>query len=359
MATSPNHYIAILCGGTGPRLWPLSHADFPKQFLKLFGKKTILEQTLDRVKKVVPAKNIFIVSNQKYQSEIEKFIGKKIPSKNIIFEPSKKNTAMAITLLMSHIYQTDPDAIITTTPSDHYIQKNLKFKKNINFAYELAKKHQAIATIGIKPTNPNPSYGYILAQQKSNRFSSVSFFIEKPDVDTAEKLIKKNCYWNSDIHTFKISTMLSELKTIQPEYYEIFEELIKKPKEIDSLYKKSPNLNINQAISEKSKNMLIVPAEFSWSDIGEWKSIYTNSPKLDHGHALVDSDTQVVDYNSKNCLITSSKDKLIGLIGVNNIAVIDTPDSLLICNLDQSAHVRDLVTTIVNKKKYKHFFLKK
>ncbi|MDD4937825.1 MAG: sugar phosphate nucleotidyltransferase [Candidatus Shapirobacteria bacterium] len=362
MATTPNHYFVILCGGTGPRLWPLSRANHPKQFLSLFGKKTLLEQTLDRAKKVCPSKNIFIVSNQKYKEKLEKLIKNKIPQQNFIYEPAKKNTAMAIILTLSHIYQTDPNAIITTSAADQYIKKNLKFKKTVNKAYVLAQKYPNIITIGIKATWPNPSFGYIVPQQKSSQYSNVSFFIEKPDKDTAEKLIKKNSFWNSDIHTFNINTMIEEFKKIQPEYFEFFEKLIKNPsqKEIENIYHKSPNLNINQAISEKSKNMMVIPAEFDWSDVGEWKSIYNQLEKNINGIAQLDSTTQYLEVNSKNCLISAPKDKMIGLVDVNNLAIIDTPDALLICNIahDGSSRVREIVSQIVKKKKYKKYFLK-
>jgi mannose-1-phosphate guanylyltransferase len=362
MATTLNHYIVILCGGTGPRLWPLSHADKPKQFLKLFSKKTLLEETLARAKRVCPSKNIFIVSNQKYQEKINQIIGKKIPAQNFLYEPVKKNTAMAIIFAISHIYKINPNAVISTTPADHYIQRNLQFKKNLNQAFQLAATHKNIVTIGIKATSPNPSYGYILPQQKSQNYSNVSFFIEKPDRDTAEKLIKKNCFWNSGIYTFTIDSILSEFKKLQPEYFSIFEKLISKTgdnKSIESIYQNAPDLAIDRAISERSKDMLVIPASFDWSDVGEWKSIRQNLKQDADGHAVISDKTEFLAFNSKNCLINGPKNKLIGLVGVNNLAIIDTPDSLLICNLDQSANVRDLVTLMIKKKKYKQYFLKK
>lgn len=360
MATTPNHYFVILCGGTGPRLWPLSRANHPKQFLSLFGKKTLLEQTIDRAKKVCPSKNIFIVSNQKYQEKLEKLLKNKIPSNNFIYEPAKKNTAMAIILTLSHIYQLDPNAIITTSAADQYVQKNLKFKKTINKAYTLAQTQSNIITVGIKPTWPNPSFGYIVPQQKSNNYANISFFIEKPDKDTAEKLIKKGSFWNSDIHTFNINVMLEEFKKFQPEYFEFFEKLITNPsqKEIENIYNKSQSLNINQAISEKSKNMIVIPADFDWSDVGEWKSIYNNLNHDLDGHATIDNQSEFVSLKSKNCLLKTADNKMIGLVGVSNLAVVDTPDALLICNLDQSAEVRNLVSQIVKKKKLKKYFLK-
>lgn len=154
--------------------------------------------------------------------------------------------------------------------------------------------------------------------------------------------------------------MISEFKKIHPEYFEFFEELIKNPspKEIENIFKKSPKLNINQAISEKSKKMLVIPTTFNWSDVGEWKSIYKQLKTDLEGNVSLENKTPFIGYKSKNCLVKSSDKKIIGLVGVENLAVIDTPDALLICNMDKSADVRHLITKIVEKKKYKDFFLK-
>ncbi|MFA6361704.1 MAG: sugar phosphate nucleotidyltransferase, partial [Candidatus Shapirobacteria bacterium] len=225
-------------------------------------------------------------------------------------------------------------------------------------AYTISTKHDCIITIGIKPTFPNPSFGYILPQQKNENYSRISLFIEKPDRETAEKLIRKNCFWNSGIYTFTLSGILSEFKKLQPEYFTIFEKL-KNKGDLENIYKNAPNLAIDRAISEKSNNILVIPASFDWSDVGEWKSIRQNLEQDIDGHAVIDNETNFLSFNSKNCLINSPKNKLVGLIGINNLAIIDTPDSLLICNLDQSASVRDLVSLIVKKKKYKQYFLKK
>ena len=360
MATTPKHYFVILCGGTGPRLWPLSRADHPKQFLSIFDRKTLLEDTLARIRKIAPYKNIFIVSNKRYKDKLEELLSSKIPKENFLYEPLKRNTAMAITFTLSHIHNLDPEAIVTTTPSDHFVGKTLQFKKNINQAYQLANKENHIVTLGIKANTPNPSYGYIIPQQKKKNYSHIAFFIEKPDVDTAKKLIKKTAYWNTDIHTFKIKTMLEEFKSLHPEYFELFEELKKtsNPKKIEAIFKKSPKLNINRAVSEKSKKMLIVPATFDWSDIGEWHSIYKQLKSDPQGIATIDKDDIFVNFNSKNCLLKTYSKKMIGLVGVSNLAIIDSPNGLLICDLNNSSHVRDLITKMVSKKKHIDYFTK-
>lgn len=363
MAATPNQYIVILCGGTGPRLWPMSRAYHPKQFLNLFGKKSLLEQTVSRAQKITSSKNIFIVSNHRYQSKLDKYISKKIPSSNIIYEPAKKNTAMAILLATCLIKKKNPQAVIVTMPSDHYINQSLKFTKTIRRSMDISQKYHQIVTIGIRPNFANPSFGYIVPQKKAQKISQVNLFIEKPDVDTAQTLIKKGAFWNSGIYTFTADTMIDEFQNLQPDFKPIINKLLSEDqlsKIIKNVYKISPDIPIDRAISEKSRNLLVIPIESDWSDVGEWKSIYQQLKQDKNGFSLLNQDTQILQSGSKNCLISGQKNKLIGLVNVENLAVIDTPDGLLICNLsgDGSSRVRDIVTQIVKNKKYHQYFLK-
>jgi mannose-1-phosphate guanylyltransferase len=275
--SSIKHYIFVLCGGTGPRLWPLSRKNNPKQFLSLFDKKSILEQTIKRSQRVVNTQNIYIVSGKNYFDKIIKIAKDFNLTKNIIIEPERKNTALAILYATTRIKQMDPNAIISTLPSDHYIKNIARFKQTLNKAKTIAQLTDTIVTIGIKPTGPNPSYGYISTKEKIDDYYKVSKFIEKPKPEKAQKLIENNAHWNSGIYTFSVKTLISEFEKLQPEYFEIFKNLEKNldyPKKIEQIYKQSPNLPIDRAISEKSSKMTMVQATFDWSDIGEWKAIY-------------------------------------------------------------------------------------
>ena len=354
------HYIFILCGGTGPRLWPLSRKNNPKQFLSLLDKKSILEQTIKRAQRTIDTQNIYIVSTHNYLEKIIKIAKEFNLTKNIIIEPEKKNTALAILYATAKIKQTDPNAIISTLPSDHYIRNITRFKQTLSKAKRIAQLTDTIITIGIKPTKPDSSFGYIYPDKKIDEYYHVSKFIEKPSLKKAEKLIAKNSYWNSGIYTFSISTLISEFKKLQPEFFNIFKNLEKNlnyPQKIKQIYKEAPKLSIDRAISEKSSKMSMIPANFDWSDIGEWETIFLNSKKNKDNNAIVNTKTQFLSTNSTNCLISGLDKKLIGLVGINNLAIIDTPDALLVCNLDSSFNVRDLVSLIVKNKKYKTYFL--
>jgi mannose-1-phosphate guanylyltransferase/mannose-6-phosphate isomerase len=355
--TINSHYIVILCGGTGPRLWPLSRVDRPKQFLKLFSDNSLIKETFLRAKRIVPAKNIYLVTNVKYETQIKSNLKGLALPQNILAEPQKKNTAMALLYASATISQKDPSATITSFPSDHFISQLVNFDKDIKKSFILAQ-NKAIVTLGIKPNSPSPSFGYI----SINSQNQVTGFIEKPSLLEAQKLIKKNnCFWNSGFYSFKIETLLEEFKLYAKEYLPLYNKLIDNldhPRVVQKIYSLAPSLPIDTAISEKSKKLILIPASFNWNDIGEWKSIYEELPKSGNNFALLPKNQKFVEVNSKNCLLVSSPSKIIGLVDVNNLAIIDTPDALLICNMatDGSFHVRNLVTKIVSNLKLKHFF---
>jgi mannose-1-phosphate guanylyltransferase len=356
MAKASNHYVLILCGGSGPRLWPLSRVSHPKQFLKLFGNQSLIQETYSRYQKIVPTSHIFVVSNIKYKSEIIRHLPS-LPKTNLIIEPEKKNTAMAIVYGCSVIYKINSQAIVTTAPADHFISNDSAFSKDLSSAITIASINDTIVTIGVKPTDPNPAFGYILPSSKTGNFYPITKFIEKPTITDAQIYIKKDAYWNSGIYTFSIPTLLQELKNTHLTYYSLFQELIDHPKSITKVFKKSENLSFDVAISEKSPHLSMIICHFQWSDVGQWLAIYLQLLKK-NSFATINQDTQFIQLNSKNCLLSGLPHKLIGLVGVNNLAVIDTPDSLLICDLNDSFSVRELVGQIVTNPKLKNFFLK-
>lgn len=362
MAAIQNHYILILCGGTGPRLWPLSRANHPKPFLKLFSPDSLLKETFLRANKVVDTDHIFVIAHQKYLSLIQNDLQGLVIKENIISEPEKKNTALAILYGTSIIAQKDPSAVITTFTSDHIIGRIPSFIKTVNTATALAISRPSIVAIGIKPTSPSTSYGYILTGSHQNKYDTVKSFIEKPPLETAQDLIKTNrCFWNSGIYTFTIQTLFSQYQEYAPRYYSYYRIFSQNPSASDivKIYHNSQNLSFDVAVSENSKNLIAIPANFDWADIGEWKAIYHHLSPHQNNIVSPDKTTEYLSVNSRQCLVSGPKDKLIGLVGVNNLAVIDTPDALLICNIanNDSYRVRDLVSLIVSRPKLKKYFL--
>lgn len=328
-----NHIFIILCGGTGPRLWPLSTTSHPKQLLSILSNDSLLEQTIKRLLSITDKSNIFITTSNRNIEQIEKIANKLIPSKNVFIEPDKKNTALAIYYTLNQLSFLAPDTVVSFLPSDHYISPVNKFKNDLLKIGKIAAENNSIGTIGIHPTFPNTSFGYILKNKK---------FIEKPDKIHALKHIINGALWNSGIYTATIKTYLSE-----------FDKHFPKPN-----YKKSKPISFDKAISEKTKNLDVIKASFDWSDVGEWGSIYKKSKQDKENIALQNPKTRYINQNSHHCLISSENpEKLIGLVGVSNLAIIDTPNSLLVTSLDQSNQVRDLVTKIATNPKLKHYFV--
>lgn len=327
------HIFVILCGGTGPRLWPLSTTSHPKQLLPILSDKSLLEQTVKRLLSVTSAENIYITTSDRNVSQIKSIAKKLIPINHVIVEPDKKNTALAIYFTLKQLFDFDQNTVVSFLPSDHFISPNNKFKNDLTKAGQLAFDSSSVVTIGIHPSFPNPSYGYLLANNK---------FVEKPDKIHALKYIINGALWNSGIYTATIKTYFSE-----------FNKHFKNPS-----YKNSQPISFDKAISEKTNNINHIKASFDWSDIGEWGSIFQKSTQDINHIAKVNPTTKYLAHNSHHCLVSAqNSEKLVGLVGVSNLAIIDTPNALLVTTLDQSSQVRDLVTKIATNSKLKHFFV--
>lgn len=356
-----NHnYIVIMAGGKGTRLWPMSRNKKPKQLQKLIGKKTMIQDTFERAKKIVPIENIYISTNSIYEKEIKKQLPK-IPNKNYIIEPIAKNTAPAIGLVAAIIGKRDPLAIITTIASDHVITKISNFVNALSACQKMIKKHKnMIGTIGIVPTSAHTGYGYI---QKDNQIDlinnlkiyKVKKFVEKPDKKTAQKYLdSRQFFWNASYFTFNAKNILNYFKKYEPKIY----------KGINNIYqnvdKKSFNLIIKKEFNtipelafdylvEKLNTVFTIPSDLGWDDIGSWesiKSIVSSGKKeivIERGNHLG------IDNNDS---LIYAQNKLICTIGLNNIVVVDTDDVLFICNKSRSQDVKKMIDRLSKDKKY-------
>ncbi len=354
----PNHtqnFIAILCGGSGPRLWPLSKASNPKQFLPVLSPDSLLTQTVNRALKIVRLDHIYIVTNRKYQQTIKIHLPANFPPQNIIFEPQKKNTLMAMLYTGLLIEKKHPQATISFFPSDHYIKNQKNFVSDIKKSFSLAKTTNSIVIFGIKPTGINSSYGHIQIKDKQKDFYTIKKFIEKPDLKTIKKISQNNTvFWNSGIYTFTVKTLIDLVEKYQPQY-----SLNLIDKNLSRAYQRCPSLSIDVGISQKTNQIVLIPASFLWSDVGQWNSIHKLLPKNADLISKFSKDSLFLSVDSKNCLVSASPNKLIGLVGVKNLAVIDTPQGLLVCRLKKSYSVRDLVSLIISHKNTSSYFLDK
>lgn len=346
------NYAIILVGGIGSRFWPLSREHRPKQFLRIFKKRSLFEATLKRARLIVPDSNIFIVTNKSYLGQIKaQLIDFSIPEENIILEPVAKNTLPAIALCAQFINFREPGANLLVLPSDHYIEDKVKFKETVSEALKLSNVG-FLSLIGIKPDKLHLGYGLIECGDKikANIFQ-VKSFREKPPLNEASSLFrKKNFYWNSGIFCFKPTLILNELKIYQPGLYQQVSR-IKNKSNINKVWNKIKPISIDYGILEHSKNLAIVVGRFKWSDVGSWDTLSEMLPR-DKSNNAVFGDTDYLNLDSANTFIYScNKKRLIAAIGLYDLIIVDTPDALLICKKERTEELKELVRLLKKKRK--------
>ncbi|MBU2575057.1 MAG: mannose-1-phosphate guanylyltransferase/mannose-6-phosphate isomerase [Elusimicrobia bacterium] len=347
----------ILAGGSGVRLWPVSRYGLPKQFMKLNGGKSLLCRTIERLSKVCPLKDIYIVTNKDYEFHVKedlKSVSAAIED-NIILEPVGRNTAPAIALVMKYCVEKlkcPKDEVIFVCPSDHIIKPVEKFARYAQQARDVASRGH-IVTFGVIPDKPETGYGYIkkggkIAGHRSPVTSHqlagtagevyrVEKFTEKPDLKTAEKYVKsRNYYWNSGMFAFTIKDMLAEFKRHVPGIYRKMSLSLKK---MTADFKNMPDISIDYAVMEKSSRAAVLPLKLLWSDIGSWDSLPGISDMDENGN-IKTGDILAID--TKNSIIIGEK-RLISLVGMKNVTVIDTEDALLVLKKGDAQRVKDVV----------------
>ena len=342
-------YPLILCGGTGSRLWPLSNANYPKQFLE-FEDKALLVNTMIRVKKKHFHPPV-IVGNFQHRFIIKNKLDKEnIKYNSILLEPIQRNTMASILLGSLMIKDLDPNALVLVLPSDHLIKKDKKFNE-ILLSFLKLDELDDIITFGIKPTSPSSDYGYI---KKSNSKKSNSFvikeFIEKPKPLIAKKLIKEgNWFWNSGMFLFNIKTLFREANIISSKNIEVLNKVYdKKSKDAffyffkSEIFKLIEGISFDNAIMEKTKKALVKPVDLSWSDIGTWNSFLKNK-KLDKNKNIKVGENIFAENCSDSIIFKSDNNKKVVLLGMDNIVFIEHDDSLLISKKDKITSLKDLL----------------
>lgn len=344
------NYAIILAGGIGSRFWPLSREYLPKQFLKVIKKDTLLEATIKRIGEIIPKKNIYIVTGKIYLREIKKcLLNFNIPRKNIILEPSPKNTLPAIGLCAQIINSKDPESNLLILPSDHYIKDNSNFRQTVLKALGISLQGP-LCLIGIRPVKPHSGYGYIKIGKNIRRgIFQVKSFQEKPKTSEASMLFKrKDTFWNSGIFSFSSETILGEIRKYMPKLYNQLAK-IRRQQDIAALWGRISPISIDYGILQKSKNLVMVQGNFFWCDLGSWDAICDILPK-DKNNNIILSD--YVGLHSRDILVCSNNSqRLITTIGLEGIIIVDTPDALLVCKKENSQDIRRLVQFLRKKRK--------
>jgi mannose-1-phosphate guanylyltransferase len=354
-----NNYCVIMAGGIGSRFWPMSRDKFPKQFIDILGTgKTLIRQTYERFLSICPNENIIVVTNEAYLDHVQKQLPE-ISRDQILTEPQRRNTSPCVAYAAMRIFAKNPDANMVVAPSDHIIKDEKSFHEAMIKGLAFTADNDVLLTIGIHPNRPDTGYGYIQFKddETEERFkiSKVKTFTEKPNLEMAKFFLKSGDFlWNAGIFLWNAKSILKAFENLMPDMYTIFNDGIDKyntPQEaefIKEAYALCKNISIDYGIMEKAKNVFVLSAEFGWSDLGTWKSLYE---QLDHdakGNAVVGQNV-MIDHTS-NCIINMPKDKLAVIQGLENFIIVETENVLLICPKDDEQQVRNLVNDVKMKK---------
>ncbi len=354
-----NNYCIIMAGGIGSRFWPMSRNNYPKQFLDILGTgKSLLQQTYDRFIGICPKENIFIVTNEAYVEHVQSQLPE-LSRNQILAEPQRRNTAPCVAYAAFKIQSINPKANMVVAPSDHVIKDEEGFREAITKALNFTEKNDSLLTLGIQPNRPDTGYGYIQFNDDGDttekfKISRVKTFTEKPNVEMAKFFLKSGDFlWNAGIFVWNLKSILHAFQQNLPEMYSIFEEGkgLFNTKEEDEFVRKAytqcTNISIDYGIMEKAKNVFVLSAEFGWSDLGTWRSLYEHVPHDENSNASVGN---VMMENSSGCIINISKDKLAVIQGLHDYIVVQSENVLLICRKDDEQLVRNLVNDVRLKK---------
>jgi mannose-1-phosphate guanylyltransferase len=346
-----------MAGGIGSRFWPVSRHNHPKQFLDILHTgKSLIRWTFERFCRFIPLENIYIVTNVQYIDKVREHLPE-LPLRNIVGEPSRKNTAPCIAYISYKIHKQDPQANIICAPADHLILDPDAFSRICEEGLRFVSQRNALLTLGIKPTRPDTGYGYIQYDMKpfAENIFRVKTFTEKPNLELAQTFLKSGDFlWNAGIFLWNVQSILSAFRTHQQDLSELFEqeeERLNTPDEADAIqfiYSQCTNISIDYAVMEKSENVFVIPANFGWSDLGTWNSAYDNMEKDYLSNAVSGKHIMIID--ATHCMVRSEEEKLVVVQGLDHFIVIDTPDVLLICNKDREQQIRDYVGEIKRNK---------
>ncbi len=354
--SSQNNFCVIMAGGIGSRFWPMSTQKFPKQFHDILGTgRTMIQQTYDRISKLIPDDKILVITNLEYV-ELCKTQLPNIPAENIVGEPMMKNTACCNLYMVNKIAERDPNANIVVLPADHLILKEQKFIEKIQLALDLTSENDYLITLGIKPTRPDTGYGYIqFIENTKDEFFKVKTFTEKPNLEIAKSFIESGDFlWNAGIFIWNVKTIAKSFDKFLPEMVQQFNSCdynsSSEAECIESIYPKVTKVSIDNGILEKANNVYVIPSDLGWSDLGTWTSVYQNADKDENNNAV--KSKNVLTYNSKGNIIRLKNNNKAAIIdGLKNYIIVDTEKALLICPRDNDQLIKDYVSDLKNFKK--------
>lgn len=345
-----NKYCVIMAGGIGTRFWPKSRQSMPKQFLDILGTgKSFIRHTYERFEKLIPAENFLVVTNIKYKQLVLEHLPE-LKEEQILCEPIGRNTAPCIAYAAYTLLKKNPDAEMIVTPSDHMILNEEDFRTIIKECMDFASTHDAMLTVGIKPTRPETGYGYI--QVSDNQpISKVKCFTEKPNLELAQTFIQcGEFFWNSGIFIWKVNTIIEAFRKYLPEHHQLFSGVMKaldteaERNIVEMAFSECRAISIDYGIMEKADNVYVRCGEFGWSDVGTWGSVYQHSRKDRYANAIPQEGCYV--YDTRSSIVSVPKDKIAIISGLKEYIVVDTDDVLMICPRSEEQSIKKFIDEV-------------
>jgi mannose-1-phosphate guanylyltransferase len=349
-----NYYAIIMAGGVGSRFWPVSTAEFPKQFHDMLGAgDTLIQKTFSRLSKLIPVENILILTNERYNSIVLEQLPM-VKQEQVLLEPAMRNTAPCILYASLKIQKQNPDAVMVVAPSDHWIEDESAFAENLKQCFDFCSKENALMTLGIQPTYPNTGFGYIeYDKSDGNSIKKVSQFREKPDYGTAKSFLEAgNFLWNGGIFIWSVKSITEAFEKFQPQMNTLFLQgidIYNTPAEKDFIeenYALAENVSIDYAVMETAKNVYVLPATFDWNDLGTWGQLHEKLDKDENKNGVINA--KVVLENASGNIIRSDANKLIVVDGLHDYIIVDKEGVLLIYPKSKEQDIKR-ITALANK----------
>ena len=347
---SSNKYCVIMAGGIGTRFWPKSRQSMPKQFLDILGTgKSFIRHTYERFAKMVTAENFLVETNEKYKRLVLEHIPE-IGEKQVLCEPVGRNTAPCVAYAAYTLLKRNPDAEMIVTPADHLILNEDDFRAIIAECLDFASEHDALMTVGIKPTRPDTGYGYIQVSD-DKPISKVKCFTEKPDIELARVFLQSGeFYWNSGIFVWKVRSIVEAFEKYLPEHHALFSGVMRaigtdaERNVVEIAFSECRAISIDYGIMEKADNVYVRCGEFGWSDVGTWGSVYQHSRKDRYANAVPEEGCYL--YDTRSSIVSLPKDKIAVISGLKEYIVVDTDDVLMVCPRSEEQNIKKFIDEV-------------
>lgn len=351
MENNKHRYCVIMCGGIGSRFWPYSRARLPKQFIDFLGTgRTLLQMSYDRIRNLIPASNILIMTNERYADLVAEQLPE-VTADQILFEPARRNTAPCIAWAAWHIAARDPEASMIVTPADHVITREKLFEESVLAGFDFVDRNNALLTFGITPSRPETGYGYIqIGEPAEGDISKVKTFTEKPDLELAKVFVASGeFFWNSGIFLWRATAIREAIHRYVPDIATVFDSADKSvyldPEAekafIANAFPSCMSISIDYSVMEKADNVYVETVTFGWNDLGTWSALFDLSPK--NSEENVTQNCNVLSYNSRGNIFAVRGEKLVVVDGLEDYIVSDADGVLLICPKAHEQEIKRMV----------------